>query len=457
MRLTLYTALLYTAGASLGLATPSFAHSIGSHPTDRIDTVVVIYMENHSFDNLFGLFPGATGIADAIASAPKQVTRTGEPMAVLPAPIDTGAKPAARDPRFPADLPNAPFPIDQYVGANLKTGDLIHRFYTNQEQIDGGKNDKFAALSDAAGLAMGYYHGEGTALWKWAKQYTLADHFFMGAFGGSFLNHQMLIAGAPPRFDHAPLKMVSTLDAAGHAIVDGPITPDGYAVNTVQSVYQPHDPRITDPSVLLPPQDQPTIGDRLSAKHISWAWYAGGYAQALNGHGNEETFQYHHQPFVYYRAYGDGTPAKALHLKDGSDFLSDIAKGALPHVAFYKPSGPLNQHPGYADVSEGDDHLDLVLDRLRHSPQWPHMLIIVTYDENGGFYDHVAPPKRDRWGPGSRVPTVIISPFAKRGYVDHTIYDTLSILAFIEHRWHLKPLGTRDAQDNPLLGAFDPP
>ena len=83
------------------------------------------------------------------------------------------------------------------------------------------------------------------------------------------------------------------------------------------------------------------------------------------------------------------------------------------------------------------------------------MAIIVTWDENGGFYDHVAPPKGDRWGPGSRVPTLVISPFAKTGYVDHKTYDTLSILALIEKRWKLKPLAERDATADPFTGSFN--
>ena len=91
---------------------------------------------------------------------------------------------------------------------------------------------------------------------------------------------------------------------------------------------------------------------------------------------------------------------------------------------------------------------------LQKSPQWSHMVVIVTYDENGGFWDHVAPPKGDRWGPGSRIPAIIVSPFAKKGFIDHTQYETLSILKFIEQRWGLAPLGTRDKNASPLAGAL---
>jgi phospholipase C len=92
---------------------------------------------------------------------------------------------------------------------------------------------------------------------------------------------------------------------------------------------------------------------------------------------------------------------------------------------------------------------------VRRSPNWHDTVIIVTYDENGGFWDHVSPPAGDRWGPGTRVPTIVISPFARRHFVDHTPYETVSILAFIERRWSLAPLADRDAKANPLSGAFD--
>ena len=88
---------------------------------------------------------------------------------------------------------------------------------------------------------------------------------------------------------------------------------------------------------------------------------------------------------------------------------------------------------------------------MRNGPNWKDAVIIITYDENGGFWDHVAPPVKDKWGPGSRVPTLIISPFAKKGYVDKTSYETVSILSFIESRWHLPALGTRDAGADPLI------
>jgi len=132
-----------------------------------------------------------------------------------------------------------------------------------------------------------------------------------------------------------------------------------------------------------------------------------------------------------------------------------IAEGNLPQVVFYKPTGILNQHPGYADILSGDEHVAELVAKIKASPLWNSTAIIVTYDENGGFWDHVTPPKGDRWGPGSRIPAIIISPYAKRGYVDHTPYDTTSILKLITKRFDLEPLPGVRAGAGDLTAAFD--
>ncbi|MEY2686339.1 MAG: hypothetical protein RL375_537, partial [Pseudomonadota bacterium] len=164
-------------------------------------------------------------------------------------------------------------------------------------------------------------------------------------------------------------------------------------------------------------------------------------------------FQPHHQPFNYYRRYAPGQPDRSRHLKDGVDFIKDLEAGTLPAVSFYKPAGRYTQHPAYTDLKTGDDHLADVLTRLRASPQWKDMLIVLTYDENGGYWDHVAPPTgpgwSDRFGPGTRIPALFIGPHVKRGFVDHTPYDTTSILKFITQRWNLAPLpGVREKVGN---------
>ncbi|MGH7652859.1 MAG: alkaline phosphatase family protein [Gemmatimonadaceae bacterium] len=409
----------------------------------KLQYLVVIYLENHSFDDLYGEFDGANGLSNSAATA-TQVDLRGKPFELLPTPPGHA---------FPGDLPNKPFSIEKYVPISARTPDLVHRFYQEQEQIDGGKMDKFAVVSDAKGLVMGYYNTDDLPLAAEAQKNTLCDNFFHGAFGGSFLNHIYFISTQAPVFRDAPERSRARLDKDGNLVRDGEVTPDGYAVNTMFTVNSPH-PRGVPKDVLVPDQTFATIGDRLSDKHVSWAWYSGGWDDAIAGHP-DRLFQYHHQPFAYFAKYADGTPGREAHLKDEGDFIAAAHAGKLPSVSFVKPLGELNEHPGYANVRSGEDHAEELLNILRSSPHWENMAVIITYDENGGFWDHVPPPVIDKWGPGSRVPALVISPFAKHGYVDHTFYDTSSILALIEHRWGLEPLTDRDAKANDMAGVFD--
>lgn len=413
----------------------------------RLEHIVVIYLENRSFDSLFGLFPGANGLTDTIQP---QLDEYGRPYKALP-PVMNGKH---VDSRFPSNLPNSPFDIARYVLPNEKHPDLIHRFFIHQMQINGGRNDRFAQLSSAGGLTMGNYDLSGTALWSYAQEFTLADNFFQGAFGGSFLNHQWLICACVPEFKAAPaeLRLWKNDPSTGKIISDPSVTEDGYAVGTIQPHFPPFD--TTHQENRLPPQYQTTIGDRLSENKISWAWYAGGWDDAVAGRKTEDNFQYHHQPFVFYANYAPGSSARAEHLRDKNTLLTDI-KADFPQVAFFKPVGNKNQHPGYSSVTEADREVKEVVEAIRNSALWSSTAIIITYDEYGGLWDHVAPPEIDRWGPGTRIPAIIISPFSKKGYVDHTAYDTSSILKLIENRFDLMPLTSRDEKANGLQEAFD--
>ena len=158
--------------------------------------------------------------------------------------------------------------------------------------------------------------------------------------------------------------------------------------------------------------------------------------------GGGPDFQPHHQPFNYYANFDPATQSaqRAAHLKDYGDLLADIAAGRLPPVVFYKPQGNLNQHPGYASIADGDTHIAELVAALRAGPQWNHMVIVITYDEYGGAWDHLAPPRGDLLGPGTRIPALIVSPFARYGTVDHTKYDTASILRLIIRRFDLAGL-----------------
>jgi phospholipase C len=420
---------------------------------DGIDHVIVIYQENWSFDALLGKFPGANGIANASPTSIAQTDRDGRPYATLPPSIDTRAQPPVPDARIPANLPVAPFDLGPYVPTSSRSGNPTHRFYQQQHQINGGRMDRFVAWTNVGGLVMSYYDATSLPLGRLAQEFVLADNFFHAAFGGSFLNHMWLICACPPPWPEAPDDLRARLDDRGLLVKDGEVSPDGYAINTAYTINTPHPARITDPHHLLPNLTLPTIGDRLDDKGLSWAWYSGGWNDALAGQPHAR-FAYHHQPFAYFAKWADGTAAKARHLKDETDFLRDVAAGRLPAVSFVKPLGTHNEHPNSSELLTGQRHMAELVAAVRASPLWPRTLIVITYDENGGRWDHVAPPVVDRWGPGTRVPAVIVSPLVRRGHVDHTRYDTTAILKLIETRWGLPPLGARDAAQEPLTGAF---
>jgi len=452
MRRATLLALVAAVLAPIVTPVPAAAAS-GADVLSRIQHFVVIYQENWSFDSLYGKFPGANGLASAGDSV-KQVDKTGQPYAALPQPINSNLKPPGPDPRFPANLPIQPFDAAKYVTDNQLTGDLVHRYYQEQYQIDGGKMDKFVAWSDAAGLVMSYYDATDLPEGKLAQQYVMDDDFFHAAFGGSFLNHMFMICACAPSFFNAPATSVAKLDANGVMTADGAVTPDGFAVNTSFSVNTPH-PATAAAAALVPNQSLPTIGDRLNDKNLSWAWYSGGWNDAMAGHP-DPLFQFHHQPFVYFTRYADGTALKKEHLKDEQDFMAAAKGGTLPAVSFVKPIGEDNEHPGYADLLRGQQHVADLVKAVQDSPNWKDTMVVITYDEHGGRWDHVAPPKVDRWGPGTRVPTIVISPLAKKGFVDHTQYDTTSILRTMEQRWDLPALASRDAKAASMVNALDP-
>ncbi|MBX8550675.1 acid phosphatase [Pseudomonas cichorii] len=486
----------------------------------HIKTVVVIYAENRSFNNLFGDFPGVEKPLSALKPADyQQRDRDGTLLKTLPPAwggvlqlgpqtVDGVTYPAGV--QYQENLPNAPFPLKGPNGEDLPlslvTRDLWHVFYQNQMQINEGRNDRFVAWADAGGLTMGTYPQSqySLRLWDVAREFVLCDNFFQGAFGGSFLNHQYLISATAPFYPDAansaakaqiatlqsddPLDpRLKPLDKSPASAMEGPpqfgpsaITPDGYAVNTLAPPYwptwlrDPQNPDYSKPDLanVLVPQSHDHIGDKLSKKGVEWAWYAGAWQVTLDefkdstGIPKIPNFQYHHQPFNYFKQQGpENLAERKKRLRDGglgdesstNRFLADAEAGKLPAVTFYKPQGNLNMHAGYADVASGDRHIDRVIKVLRNSPQWENMVIVITVDENGGWWDHVAPPKGDRFGPGTRIPALVVSPFARKGTVDHTVYDTASILRLITRIHGLEKLDGLKHRDDAMRARGQAP
>jgi acid phosphatase len=545
----LVSCLTLAAVGTLPVGIGVAANGPGSDRLSRINHIVVIYQENHSFDNLYGGWEGVNGLGRAPERRTTQINQNGVPFTCLmqndpnlkTPPLSATCVDSTTTPTpFSSHFANAPFTIDDYITPESPTcpngvaggqpggctKDLVHRFYQEQYQLNGGRQNRYVTGSDSIGLTMGTYDTRQLPIYAYLHatghpDYAIADNFFQAAFGGSFLNHQWLIAAATPVWPNA-LRDGSANDL--HSIVDpngmptayplytptrtgvkdaqltvvcGPDAPrrllcGDYAVNTIQPTYQPFSPG-TAIEKRLPPQTGVTIGDRLSKKHIDWAWYSGGWSNA-NGdidapgwtNGNVEgtcadpkvnpkavwpncadnLFQFHHQAFNFFAAYAPGTDARQQHLRDEEEFLqlaqASTSSCNLKPVSFVKPLGAENEHPGYASEHNGSDHVVELLRAINQSRCAEDTLVIVTYDEFGGTWDHVTPPGQggtggvhDQHGPSTRIPALIVSPFLRGDFVvDHTQYDTTSILATIERRFNLRPLSTRDAAVNDLSNVF---
>ena len=553
-------ALVTLSLLALALA-PSVAAGSSKGPLGHFKHLVVIYEENHSFDNLYGNWGSVNGQhvvgrSDATASHTRQVAQDGsryQCLRQLDVNLTSPPLSATCGPEsvtlgdgtvvtYSSHFKNKPFDIDTYIpptattcpnrdqlvsfpngipnGQGLPGGctrDLVHRFYHEQYQLDDGKQDRYLTGSDANGTTMGYYDTKQLPIYRYlhakgAPKYVIADHFFQAAFGGSFLNHQYLIAAAAPLF---PGGTHSVLDEEGAArnnlplyhttfpTVDGNVTQacglpttraglacGDYAVNTVLPWYQP----TASFAAKIPPIDDTktamTIGDRLTDASVSWAYYGGGWDNAagnVNGRGYtngpgpdcadpnsapatadgngqnagypycpDKSYQQHHYPFAYYARYAPGQPDRA-HLQDEQDFFHAASTGSLPSVSFVKPVGVENEHPGYASEPNGSDHLIDLIQAVENGPQARSTLILVTYDEFGGQWDHVSPPgmghtrgAHDLFGPGTRIPAILIGRGLERSGVDHTVYDTTSIMRTIERQWKLAPVASRDARVHSL-------
>jgi phospholipase C len=512
----------------------------------RVKHTVVIYEENHSFDNLYGGWEGVDGLKHADKAHTTQVSQAGQAFECLQQ-DDVNLTSPPLDPTctnttggaFQSHFTNAPFMIDDYIkpedttcpapgefAANGKlkgtglpggcTRDLVHRYYQEQYQLNGGAQNRYMTGSDAVGLTMGGYHTRDLPIYEYLHSkghphYAIADRFFQAAFGGSFLNHQWLVAAATPTDPAAGAGDHSVVDSNGMptsyplytaeaGVQDKAFTQacpgragftcGDYAVNTIQPPYQPY----SSPTALkLAPQTAPTIGDRLSEKGIDWAWYSGGWSNAdgdhnapgwTNGDGPncsdpnavatavypncpDKLFQFHHQPLNYFKSFEPGSEMRKQHLRDEVE-LEGLISGSkksceLKPVSLLKPIGAENEHPGYASEHTGSDHLVDLLKGIEGSKCAKNTMVVVTYDEFGGQWDHVPPPGQgsttpgvsDEMGPGTRIPALVLAPgLHGNAVVDHASHDTTSIMATIEHRYGLKPVSSRDGSVQDLSTVY---
>jgi phospholipase C len=369
--------VLAGAAAAAGTLSPARALAHSARPSlpapgrSGIDHIVVVMMENRSFDHLLGWLPGTNG---------KQAGLTF---------VDAAGNAHPTHPLAP-DFQGCAFadPDHSYDGARVEF---------NNGACDGwlraGRNDLYS---------IGYYvKADLPFLGQAASRWTVCDNYFSAILGPTFPNRFYLHSAVTDRVSNE------------------------YRVTTL-----------------------PTIWDRLAAKGLTGRYYAGNTSFLL----------------LWNQKYNSITAKYAR-------FFADCRTGKLPHVAYVDPSftltdvGPgsgntgFDDHP-HADMRAGEWFLSRIYDAVTKSPAWPRTLLVITFDEWGGFFDHVPPPAGPDVDPryaqrGFRVPTLLISPYARRSAVDHRLYDHTSVLKMIQWRFGLEPLSARDAAAENLASALD--
>jgi phospholipase C len=473
----------------------------------NVDHIIVLYQENRSFDHYFGTYqPGGGATIEGLLDAQGQLdarfdgvqkNAAGMPYKFLPMPN--------RIPGF-ADgpQPNRPFHMAKHIPStdNLPF-DPAHSFARMFAQINQGLMDRFVALADPRldfagarkaasrselqrlfssgspdGAVMGFYRREDLPDYhRLADEYVLFDHFFQAMSGGSTPNALYLVAARSCERLQRPKRKQSRGPAAarggsgapGLPPLDVAYDPRGIMLNDLPPINGPSETFMgsLDQSPLPEEQTYPHIGMRLDASGTSWAWYNEAWntvkpwalKTALGpGDGSvvvdtPESYVPHHNPFQYFPTWFD--QVRRGRMRDSDDFMDDLRSAQLPQVCFLKATGSHDEHPANSAPRWGEQWVMEKLKALAASRYWSRSLVVITYDEGGGFWDHVAPPRRDAYGCGTRIPALMISPWARRGYVDHRVVDTTGVLALIEARFGIAPLTQVDANAYALLDGLN--
>jgi phospholipase C len=416
-----------------GPSSPSAASPGVVAPGNPIKHVIFLVKENRTFDTYFGRYPGADGVTKG-----KTMVRNANGQWVPGGPV----------------VPLKPAPY-------VQPHDITHGFSSGLYSIDGGRMDGYNIIGLGQDLS-GYVQHSRTTLpnyWRIADRFVLADHFFTSMYGPTFPEHLYAVA------------------AQSNGVVDNKSnadTPGSYCDDPLE--YTEHFPfnklsgddlgrimnleeHITD---AIPDQlyrissyweqirtcfNIKVLPDELEQAHVSWKYY-GLPDQWMNG-------------LQAIKHVWDG-PMRA-NIQDPDQILTDLKNNDLPAVSWLiPPEGSANEHPGaYTNVCVGENWTVQYLNAIFASKAWPSTAVVITWDDFGGFYDHVRPPHLDTMGLGPRSPALIISPYTRAGdnpdggAIDSTLYEPSSVLHFIEDLHHLPPLTDRDANADPLTGAFD--
>jgi phospholipase C len=329
-----------------------------------------------------------------------------------------GANGLPKDVCLPVSLANEKEScIAPYKITNEPISDLSHSDVIFSKQFQNGKMNGFVDalnnLNQNGTLSMGYYNDQDIPFyWNLADEYVLFDNYFSSAHTGSITNRMFWVSGkAGAEFNRIP---------------EG-----GFG-------------------------DIPTIFDKLQARGISWKFYIRNYDPTLNYRRlNELDFlppQIQWMPLLSFDRFIDD-PELSSRIVDLSEYYEDLQNGTLPAVSYVLLLGA-TEHP-ISDPSLGEKATQTMIQSLMQSDSWDNSAFFLTYDDWGGWYDHVPPPQIDERGYGFRVPSLLVSPYARKGRIDHTLLDHTSILKFIEENWNIPPLAERDAKANNFTSAFD--
>jgi phospholipase C len=407
--------LLVVVACSSGLPdwNPLPPTDLGTRP-DRIDAtsfptrwpikhVVFIIKENRTFDNLFGQFPGADGATSGMdRGTERPLTKASD--------------------RIPVDI--------------------VHCYECALQAWNEGKMDGFASVSAPADRYAYTQYGpkDLPAYWRWAKRFVLADNFFASAQGPSFPNHLYTIAAQSGGAHDNPIQDLERLRERHRTT--GLFK--AWGCDSMEEAYVPVEDREGKEVKVPPCFDFLTEGDLLLGAGIPWAYYSATNMQ--NG--------YLWSAYDAVRHIREDTQLWQSHVFPVDGLVRDIRDDRLPPVTWVTPRFELSEHPEYS-FCWGQSWTTRVVNVIMSSPMWKDTAIFITWDDYGGFYDHVPPPQVDRFGFGIRVPLLVISPYAKAGYVDHTPGEFSSVLRFIEDNWGLSQLTLRDREAGNLSEAFD--
>jgi phospholipase C len=408
----------------------------------KIQHVIIVIQENRTFDNLFATFPGADG------------TKTGLAKCVVSASCPKGNHVVRLKPQR---LDNLDLPHGH--------GDFLREY--DQGKMDGFNQVNIGGQGQLAPPSLYPYQyvypNEIAPYWDMAKQYALADHMFQTQGSGSFVGHQDLIRGSTSLNDN-------------ESFTDEPSSPNGIwgcdstPGNSSPGVPITHTSLITKKSGYLQGEgpfpcfgpSYRTLRDALDFSHVSWKYYEPKWT-AKNG-GSSTAWLWSAFDAIKAVRYGPewGVNVNGPTTTPETAILNDAASGNLAAVSWVVPDYENSDHPqDPAKIGDrlapdrGPSWVASIVNAVGEGPDWDTTAIVVIWDDWGGFYDHETPPQLDYQGLGFRVPMLLISPYARQGYISHTQYEPASILKFIENNWGLQRVGTNDVRATDIGAMFD--